>query len=495
MSNLQNLKSRLSDVHNLEMAEAVLGWDQETMMPPGGVAARAETRATLAKLSHQLSTSDEIAQLLERAEQDGVENENDAALLRVARRNFDKATKTPPELVEKLSRVSSLAHAEWIRAREENDFACFAPHLETLLDVTRQIALAREPNAPIYDTLLDDYEEGLTCAALEPIWAELKAATVPLVAQIAAAPPIDDSILSREYPIDAQRQFAESVLSDCGFDWNCGRQDTSVHPFCTNFGRGDVRITTRYGTNDLQSALFGSMHEMGHALYEQGSPPEFENTPLAGGVSLGVHESQSRMWENLVGRSRAFWAHYFPKLQSTFPTQLGDVSLDEFYRAINRVNPSLVRVEADEVTYNLHVILRYEIERELLEGKLAVADAPAAWNAKIQSYLGLTPPTDSEGILQDVHWSHGSFGYFPTYSLGNILSVQLWDKAQQSGDVAKATENADFAPLLAWLRENIHRHGRRISPPELVQRATGSPLTVAPYVNYLQTKFGAIYGF
>ena len=494
MSNLQQLKARLADVHNLAMAEAVLGWDQETYMPPGGVSARAETRATLAKLSHQLLVSDETAQLLENAERDGGNGEDDAAILRIARREFSRATKTPAELVEKLSRTTSLAHSEWIAARAENNFARFAPHLETLLDITRQIALARAPHAPIYDTLLDDYEEGLTCAALEPIWAELKAATVPLVANIGKAAPIDDSILFLEYDVADQRAFAEKVLTDCGFDWNRGRQDTSVHPFCTHFGRGDVRITTRYSSSDLQSALFGSMHEMGHALYEQGSPESWENSVLAGGVSLGVHESQSRMWENLVGRSRAFWTRYFPDLQKTFPSQLGAVSFEEFYRAINRVSPSLIRVEADEVTYNLHIILRYEIERELLEGTLAVNDAPAAWNAKMQSYLGLVPQTDSEGVLQDVHWSHGSFGYFPTYSLGNILSVQLWEKARENDEIKSAIDGAEYAPLLGWLRENIHSQGRKYSPQDLVRRATGEPLSVAPYVNYLQTKFGEIYG-
>lgn len=493
MSQISDLKARLADVHNLEVAGAVLGWDQETYMPPGGVEARAAARATLAKLSHELLTSDESARLLENAEAAGG-GEDESALLRVARRDFDRATKTPAHLVEQLSRATSLAHSAWTQARAANDFPYFAPHLETLLDLTRQIALAREPHAPIYDTLLDDYEEGLTCAALEPIWAELKAHTVPLVARIAAAEPIDDAVLHLDYPAEAQRAFAENVLTDCGFDWNRGRQDTSVHPFCTNFGWGDVRITTRYTTNDLQSALFGSLHEMGHALYEQGSPEQWEQTPLAGGVSLGVHESQSRLWENLVGRSQAFWSRYYPALQSTFPAQLGGVAEAEFYRAINRSAPSLIRVEADELTYNLHIILRYEIERELLEGQLAVSDAPAAWNAKMQSYLGLTPPTDSDGILQDVHWSHGGFGYFPTYSLGNILSVQLWQCAQNDiGDINAQITTGAFEPLLGWLREHIHQHGRKYPPQELVQRATGQPLTVGPYVRYLESKFGALY--
>lgn len=491
---LDALKARLGDVHNLEMAGAILDWDQETYMPPGGVQARAEARATLAKLSHEMLVADETGNLLEAAEAEGGD-ENTTALLRVARRDFDRATKTPARLVEELSRVSSLAQPAWAGARANNDYAQFASHLETLLDLTRQIALARAPQAPLYDTLLDDYEEGLTCAALEPIWAELKAATVPLVSEIAAAKPIDDSILHRDYAPETQRAFAEKVLADCGFDWSRGRQDVSVHPFCTNFGRGDVRITTRYANNDLQSALFGSMHEMGHALYEQGSPEEWERTPLAGGVSLGVHESQSRMWENLVGRSQAFWNRYYPSLQAAFPAQLGEVSRDAFYRAINSSAPSLIRVEADELTYNLHIILRYEIERELLEGRLSVADAPAAWNAKVQSYLGLTPPTDTEGILQDVHWSHGSFGYFPTYSLGNILSVQLWNAAEREiGEIGPQMERGEFSGLLGWLRENVHRHGHKYPPQELVRRATGGPLTVAPYIAYLRSKFGALYG-
>jgi len=499
-SPLDDLKTRLSDIHGLEMAGAVLDWDQETYMPPGGVGARAETRATLAKLAHEMQVADVTARLLEAAEAEGNDkeaasgDEDASALLRVARRNFDRATKTPAALVEEFSRATSLAHSAWTQARAGSDYALFAPHLEKLLELTRQIALARAPHAPIYDTLLDDYEEGLTCTALEPIWAELKAVTVPLVAQIAAAQPIDDGVLHLHYDPAAQRAFAEKVLADCGFDWNRGRQDVSVHPFCTHFGRSDVRITTRYACNDLQSALFGSLHEMGHALYEQGSPEAWEQTPLAGGVSLGVHESQSRMWENLVGRNQAFWSHTYPALQGTFPAQLEAVPLSEFYRAINRSAPSLVRVEADELTYNLHIILRYEIERELLEGVLTVADAPAAWNAKVESYLGLTPSNDTEGILQDVHWSHGGFGYFPTYSIGNILSVQLWNAAEREiGELEPLMARGEFAPLLGWLRENVHRHGQKFPPQELVRRATGEPLTVAPYASYLQTKFGALY--
>ena len=303
------------------------------------------------------------------------------------------------------------------------------------------------------------------------------------------------SVLSRDYDKTAQLQFAERVLERCGFDFTRGRQDTSAHPFCTNFGRDDVRITTRASSNDLQSALFGSLHEMGHALYEQNIAPHLDGNILGGGVSLGVHESQSRLWENLVGRSRAFWDGRFSDLQSAFPQQLADVDLDTFYRAINRVQPSLIRVEADEVTYNLHIILRYEMEVELLEGRLSIADAPDTWNARMKSYLGVDVPDDASGILQDVHWSIGAMGYFPTYSLGNILSVQLWEKIREDiDDLDSQIERGNFSALLDWLRENIHRHGQMYTPQQLVQRATDRVLDVAPYAKYLREKFGAVYG-
>ncbi|HEU4753689.1 MAG TPA: carboxypeptidase M32, partial [Armatimonadota bacterium] len=297
-----------------------------------------------------------------------------------------------------------------------------------------------------------------------------------------------------DYDEDLQRRFAESVLADCGYDFQRGRQDRSVHPFCTHFSRNDVRITTRYDRNFLPMALFGSMHEMGHALYEQGISEALEGNILGGGASLGVHESQSRLWENLVGRSRAFWRHYFPKLRETFPQPLSGTDEEQFYRAINRVAPSLIRVEADEVTYNLHIIIRYEMENELLEGRLAVKDAPEAWNERYRSYLGVTPPNNAEGILQDVHWSIGIMGYFPTYSLGNLLSVQLYDTALVAHPaIPDEIARGQFGALLGWMRENIHQYGRRYLPAELVRRATGTELRAGPYVRYLRTKFGEIY--
>ncbi|HVF84998.1 MAG TPA: carboxypeptidase M32 [Abditibacteriaceae bacterium] len=488
------LKARLADVHNLNMAGALLDWDQQTYMPSGGVEARAEQRATLSKIAHQLLTNDETSKLLEQAEREQNRDETTTAFLRVARREFDHATKLPAELVEETSRVTSIAQEEWAKARAASDYAHFAPHLEKIVDINQRTAQALGYEEKLYDALLDQYEEGMTCAQLDPIFEQLKEASIPLIGRIAQQPGIDDSILARDYDGETQKAFAERVLDECGFDFNRGRQDLSVHPFCTNFGRDDVRITTRLNTNDLQSALFGSLHEMGHAMYEQGIAPDLDGNVLGGGVSLGVHESQSRLWENLVGRSRAFWKHNYRRLQETFPAQLNDVSEDDFYRAINKVEPSCIRVEADEVTYNLHIILRYEMENDLLEGRLSVADAPAAWNAKMQQYLGVTPPDDAHGILQDVHWSIGAMGYFPTYSLGNILSAQLWNRVlEDAPNLESQIARGDFSVLLPWLRENIHRHGKTYTPKQLVQRATGTSLDVAPYAKYLNDKFGAIY--
>ncbi|HTE19320.1 MAG TPA: carboxypeptidase M32, partial [Armatimonadota bacterium] len=365
-----------------------------------------------------------------------------------------------------------------------------------ILELTRRTAEALTDKERLYDALLDQYEPGMTAAQLDVIFAGLKAETIPLAKAIfERVDAVDASVLQCEYDEAKQQEFAEGVLRECGYDFRRGRQDRSVHPFCTHFSRDDVRITTRYDRFFLSMALFGSLHEMGHGLYEQGVDPALDGSILASGASLGLHKSQSRLWENLVGRSRGFWQHYFPRLQETFPEQLRDTTLEQFYRAMNRVSPSCIRVEADEITYNLHILLRYELENDLLEGRLSVADAPEAWNEKMREFLGLTPPTHSDGILQDVHWSIGIMGYFPTYSLGNILSVQLYERAVADvPSIPGDTERGEFAPLLGWLRENVHRHGRKYLPADLVQRVTGSPLTSEPYVRYLKTKFGEIYG-
>ena len=496
---LLKLKTYLSDIHNLGQAAAVLGWDQRTYMPPRGGAARAAQQATLSKIRHEMFVSQHTRELLAAAQAEGKNldaDSDDAAYLRVAVRDFDKATKVPTPLVVELARTTSLAEEVWATARQNNDFTAFAPWLEKILHLKRQYAQAIGYAEHLYDALLDDYEQGLTVRQLDPILADLKAQTVPLVQAIAQrGAAISTELLTREYDEAAQQAFCERILRACGFDFTRGRLDRTVHPFCTSFSVDDVRITTRYERAWLPGALFGCLHEMGHAFYEMNVSPAYEGNLLSGGVSLGVHESQSRLWENLVGRSRGFWSGYYPELQRAFPRQLGAVTLEDFHRAINRVAPSLIRVEADEVTYNLHIILRYEMEVELLEGRLAVADAPAAWNARMVQYLGITPPTDREGILQDVHWSAGLMGYFPTYTLGNILSVQIYQAAlARHPSIPDEIARGQFKTLFDFLRNNLHRYGRKYPPPDLIRRATGQPLTVEPYVSYLKTKFSALYG-
>lgn len=491
----------MAEIRAIHDASAVLGWDQQTYMPPGGAGGRAEQLAVLGAISHRMETDDETARLLEGAEREAgdlTDDSDEAAYLRMARRDFDHAAKLPTALVAEIARVTALAYEEWSQARAASDFSRFAPWLEKVLDLNRQVAGHLGYQDEMYDALLDQYEPGMKTAQVRSLFEAVKPTLVGLVKDIAAQGPdaVDDSILAREFPEDRQKKFGETVVSALGFDWTRGRQDKAVHPFCTSFTRGDVRITTRFDTHFLPMALFGSMHETGHALYEQGVAPRYDGNVLGGGASLGVHESQSRLWENLVGRSRAFWQRFYPDLQAAFPESLGDVSPDAWYRATNKVEPSLIRVEADEVTYNLHILLRFEMETEMLVGRLSVADAPAAWNAKMQEYLGLTPPDDAQGILQDVHWSGGSLGYFPTYSLGNVLSVQFFEKANADlgGQIAAQVAQGEFAPLRGWLGENIYQWGRKYLPNELVQRVTGGPLDPAPYLRYLKTKFGEVYG-
>jgi carboxypeptidase Taq len=492
------LLARLADVHNLEQANAVLNWDQRTYMPVKGSEARAKQLATLAKISHEIFVARETQDLLAGAEAEAIGLSADTvqrATLRAVRRNIDKATKVPTALVVALAETASRAEDVWQQARADNAYGVFAPWLDKLLDLKRQYAACVMPGKPIFDALLDDFEEAMTSAELDPLFQTLKNHSVALVAAIQErGRKISGDILTQTYDPAAQQAFCTFILKECGFPFDRGRLDTSVHPFCTNFSQNDVRITTRWEPNWLPGALFGCMHEMGHAFYELNIAPEYEATPLAGGVSLGVHESQSRLWENMVGRSREFWTRYFPELQRAFPAQVATRSFDEFYRAINRVTPSLIRVEADEVTYNLHIILRYEMEQALLNKQLSVADAPAAWNAKMKQYLGLTPPTDREGVLQDVHWAFGGFGYFPTYSLGNVLAAQLFAAAGHDLPGLRADiGQGQFGSLREWLRGRVHQHGKRYQPADLVRRATGQALSTDAYLGYLTGKFSEIY--
>jgi len=488
------LTDHLSSAADLGSAASVLHWDQQTYMPPGGVAARAEALATLSRLSHGITASDETARLLDAAGEP--EPGSDAeAVVRVARREHERATKLPSRLVADISRATTLAEPAWRRARAAGDFGSLAGHLQKILDLQREAAEHLGYEEHPHDALLDRYEPGATRSRLEPMFDELGRGMAGMVRAVSAAGDDRTAPLRGAFDEGRQEAFGKSIASAFGYDWGRGRQDRAPHPFCINFGGpGDVRITTRFDPDRLSPALFATLHEAGHALYEQGVDPAYTRTPLAGGVSLGIHESQSRLWENVVGRSRPFWSHFYPRLQGAFPGAFGDTSAEDFYRAINAAAPSEIRVEADELTYNLHVVLRFELEVALVEGSLAVHDLPEAWNAKMEEHLGITPKDDARGVLQDDHWAIGFFGYFPTYTLGNVLSVQLFEAAlKEHPEIPSQMERGEFGALLAWLRENVHRHGKKHDPEALIERATGRPPDTAPYLRYLHEKFGELY--
>lgn len=497
---LAQLKSRLATIYDLQAAAGLLIWDQQTNMPCGGTPARAEALATLSSLVHKQLTDDDMRRLLETVDAKTDASSVEGALIRLARRDFDQATKLPVKLVAEIARATSLAEPAWVAARKESDFSKFAPHLAQLVKLNKQVAEHTGYQSHPYDALLDIHEPGAKTLEIGDFFAKLKQPLVDLTAQIAHQSDAQDAKkraapLFGDFDEAKQEAFGREVIKRFGYDFTRGRQDRAVHPFCIGFGSGDVRITTRFDKGWLQPALFGTLHEAGHALYEQGIDPAFERTPMASGASMSIHESQSRLWENVVGRSRGFWNHFYKPLQQVFPAQLERVSLEDFYRAINTVERTPIRVEADEVTYNLHVLLRFELEVALFENNLKVEDLPAAWNEKMQAYLGLTPTNDAEGVLQDVHWSNGMFGYFPTYSLGNVLAVQLYAAALEAApSIPEEIANGEFGSLHRWLTENIHTHGKRFEPKELIKRATtGSTLDTAPYLKYLKDKFGELY--
>ncbi|HVF01330.1 MAG TPA: carboxypeptidase M32 [Rubrobacteraceae bacterium] len=492
--NLRQLKERLAQISDVSSANGLLMWDRQTYLPKGGVAGRAEQTATLSRIAHEMLVDAETGRLLEALDQPDPSSE-DGALVRRARREYEKATRLPGELVAEISRATALAEPAWVEARERSDWSLFAPHLETILPLQREAAEHLGYEDHLYDALLDGYEPGAKKARLEKMFEELKTELVPLIRSISERDGEDrEAPLHNAFDEKAQERFGEEVITRFGYDWDRGRQDRTVHPFCIGLTPGDVRITTRFDPGWLSPALFGTMHETGHALYEQGVDPAYARTPLGGGTSMGIHESQSRLWENLVGRSRPFWSHFYPGLQKAFPEALGGIELEGFYRAINAVSPSEIRVEADEVTYNLHILLRFELEVALIEESLSVSDLPSAWNAKMEEYLGITPENEATGALQDVHWSAGLFGYFPTYTIGNVLSVALFDEAIGAYPaIPEQIAEGEFSTLLGWLRENIHRHGSRYYPDELIERVTGRPLDAAPYLKYLKNKFGQLY--
>ena len=493
---LEELKALLAEISDLSGISSLVNWDKETQMPRGGIETRAVQGATLARIIHQKSTASELKNLLEQVEPEFAEQESfEGALVRQVRRDFERKSKLPSDFVSEFTQARARSSNAWQEARAKKDFKTFLPHLEKMFEMAARAANYYDNSVHPYDALVWDYDPGLKVETIRGIFAELRLEAVPLVKAIAAkAESVDYSILNRHYDIEKQKAFSLEVAQAFGYDLERGRLDPTAHPFATSFSRDDARMTTRYDPNYLPMALFGTFHETGHAMYEQNTGEHLRRTPLARGCWSTVHESQSRLWENLVGRSEAFWEHWFPKLQNYFPESLHDVDAKTMYKLVNRVQPSLIRVEADEITYNLHIMLRFELELEVFEGKLKVSDLPEAWNAKMQDYLGITPPNDSSGVMQDIHWSEALFAYFPTYSLGNILSVQLLETAKESlGDLNGMFGVGQYAPLLGWLREHVLQHGKTYLPPELIARATGKPLTAKPYLAYLKNKFSDLY--
>ena len=476
-----------------------LGWDEQTQLPDAATALRADQSALLAKLSHQRRTDPELGDLISAAEAaaENLPSEGDeATTARDARRDFDRATKLPADLVEEMARAEVEGHHAWVAARAANDYAAFEPHLATTIRLKQREAQCVGYQADLYDALLDDYEPGETTAGVRRVFDGLRDDLIDLVGRIADSGRRPTDVLRGDFPVAQQRELSTAVAKAVGFDFAAGRLDVAVHPFCTGLGPGDTRMTTRFDPRDLGNSFFSTLHETGHALYEQGLPKATQfGTGPAQSISLGIHESQSRMWENLVGRSRAFWQHFWPTTQKHFKSALWDVSLDEFLFAVNDVRPSFIRTESDEATYNLHVLLRFELEQALLQGDLATKDLPAAWDERMRSYLGVVPLEPAQGCLQDVHWSAGLMGYFPTYTLGNLYAAQFFEAARwELGDLDAMFAKGEFAPLLGWLRGKIHHVGRRKTARQLVKDVTGQDLNPAPLMSHLKRKASEFYG-
>jgi carboxypeptidase Taq len=488
------LKARLAEVDDLRRAQEILFWDQTVMMPPACGPVRGAQLATLDRIAHDLFVSDDVGRLLEelRPFEEQLEYDSDeASLLRTTRRDWEKARRVPSDLAAEMVRAAADAHDVWAKAREESDFALFLPHLERAVELKRRYVDCFEGYDEPYDVLLDDYEPGMKTAEVRDVFDRLKAELVPLIAEVGSVDG-DDAFMAGPWPVEAQHAFSLRVIERFGFDPHSFRLDLTVHPFAASAGTQDIRLTTRYASDDITS-LFTAMHECGHGLYEHGVSQTLERTPLGHGVSSALHESQSRLWENIVGRSRPFWNHFYPSLRDAFPAALGDVDQERWFRAINRVKPSYIRVDADEATYNLHIILRFELEQEIFAGTVALADLPEAWNARFEEYLGIPVPNDSLGVLQDVHWSGGGFGYFPTYALGNIISVQVWERALADlPDLPQRFEAGEFGDLHDWLRTNLYALGRKFTPQETLERVAGGPIDADPYVRYLTEKLTAL---
>jgi carboxypeptidase Taq len=477
----------------------VLGWDERTYMPHAGSAHRAEQMALLARMAHEMLTDPAVGERLAAVEGSELvqDRDGDAAVnVRELRRVYDRAVKLPKELVEEIARVTTRAQQVWQEARAANDFPAFQPWLEKVVNLKRQEAQAVGYRLAPYDALLDEYEPGATTAEVTCLFEDLRDELTPLIAAFVASgrKPRRD-ILEREYPVEKQKAFGEAAARAIGFDFDAGRLDTTTHPFCSGIGPGDCRITTRFNPHHLNESFFGILHEAGHGIYEQGLAPEHFGTPRGTAASLGIHESQSRLWENQVGRGRPFWEHFLPRAREAFPTALGDVAPGDFYFAINDVQPSFIRVEADEATYNLHIILRFELEQALVAGELQPADVPGAWNEKFHEFFQMTPPDHARGCLQDIHWSMGGLGYFPTYTLGNLYAAQFMEAAQRDLGVLDADfRRGEFGRLKGWLNEKIHQPGQRYRAGTLCELVTGKPLSHKPLINYLRGKYAPLYG-
>jgi carboxypeptidase Taq len=496
-TSFNQLKNLLGEVYDLNGALSVLGWDQQTYMPPGGSEERGAAMATISRIMHLKITSDELQKCLSDCESQlsGLDPDSDEArLVKVTRREVNRRIRIPADWVAGFAEATSVGQEKWEEAKGTSDFARFQPYLERIMELRREYASFFQPYDHIYDPMLDEFEPGLKTADVQQIFDVLRKQQVELIHELTSRPQVESAFLRQFFPENVQWDFGVDVITNMGFDWNRGRQDNSAHPFTTTFGMGDVRITTRVIPDNLASALFSTIHEGGHALYEQGFSPSLLRTPLATGASMAVHESQSRMWENLVGRSKGFWTFYYPKLQQLFPSQLGNVSMDMFYRGINRVEPSLIRTESDEATYNLHIMLRLEMEIALLERKYEVRELPEIWRSRMKEYLGVVPKDDAHGVLQDIHWAGGLIGYFPTYALGNVISAQVWEALKKDiPDLDEQIARGQFHALLDWLRRKIHVYGAKFETQELVQKVTGSKIDPAPYLKYLNTKFREVY--
>ena len=488
---------------HLERAVALLQWDQETCLPDKGVEERAEQLALLEGLAHVRLTAPESGRLLSELGSTPEYPRGDEKLpalerdfLKVFRRNYDRAAKLPADFVSAAARAAGLSQAAWVKARQDNNFAAFLPHLSEMVDISRQKAVYWGFRDHPYDGLLDIYESGMGAAEVSAVFAPLGERLSNLLKKIASFPRPENSFLNHDFDVESQALFSRELMARLGFDNRRGRLDVSAHPFTTTLGSDDVRITTRYLPRQLQSGIFSTIHESGHAFYEMDFPGELRGSCLADGASMGIHESQSRLWENVIGRSLPFWEAMFPVLRSHFPGVFPGVTAHDFYRAINLVEPSLIRIEADELSYSLHIILRFDLERELFSGTLDPAELPNAWREKMKELLGVEPESDAQGVLQDVHWSMGAFGYFPSYALGNLYGLQFWGKLKadlpnSEGLIAEG----NFAPIRSWLRDTVYIWGRRLDPQELLAAVTGKSLSPEPFLDYIESKYAGIYGF